>query len=91
MDTSELVERRTKEAEEAALRFDAMAARIRRNGTDSFGGAFLLMPPGGVGAAIELLTLSDQNPGYFWDMVFMTIQEERKRVQDIAARQRGFG
>lgn len=92
MDGQPLIEtKRHQEVEQIALRFEAMAAQIRLNKDGKFGGAFLLVPPLGTGAPVELMTISDQNPGHFWMSVKLFIDEQYKRVQDMVARQQGFG
>ncbi len=87
----DFIEKRKQQAELIAQKFEAMAARIRLNGTDQFGGAFLLVPPTGVGKPVELLTLSDVNPGNFWMSVKLYVDDEYKGLQDQMLRQRSFG
>ena len=86
MDSVEQIERKKQQAEEVARRFDAMAARIRHNGTDQFGGAFVLVPPNNAGNAVEVLQLADSNPGLFWMLVKAQVDEQYKQMQDMAAR-----
>ena len=46
--------------------FRAMADKIERNGADSFGGAVVVVPPGG-GDPVHILVLdSQQDPSMFW-------------------------
>lgn len=89
--SQDLIEKKREAAEAIAKRFDDMATRIRLNGTDNFGGAFLLVPPAGVGSPVELLTLATTNPGHFWLMVKSHVEEEWRAAQDMANRQRTFG
>lgn len=88
--SQELIERKQQQAEEIAKRFETMAARIRLNGSDNFGGAFLLVPPLNAGTPVELLTLSDINAGNFWMTVKLFIDEQYKAMVDLSAQQRRF-
>ena len=89
--SDEQIQRKKQQAEAVALKFDAMAARIRHNGTDSFGGAFVLVPPLNAGQPVELLTLADINPGNFWMLAKAHVDEQYKAMVDLAARQKSFG
>ena len=83
-------DRRRAAAEAIAKQFDAMAARIRLNADDQFGGAFLMVPPANVGKAVELLALSNQNPGNFWMNLKLYIDQAYQEVADAARQSRVF-
>lgn len=70
--------------EQIAKMFDDMAARIRLNKDAKFGGALLLVPPGGLGMPITHLLLSDQQAGYFWSSIKGMIDREYQSIQDMA-------
>lgn len=89
--SEELIERKKQEAEKIAQQFDAMARRIRYNGTESFGGAFVLVPPAGAGRSVEVFQIADSNAGLFWMIVKAQVDEQYKELQDMAARQMQFG
>ena len=55
------------DADQLAAAFDQMAASIRRNASDNFGGAFVLVPPAGVGDPVASLILNSANAKLqFW-------------------------
>lgn len=89
--SQELIERKKASAEAVAQRFDDMAARIRNNGTETFGGAFLVVPPSGTGEPVDLLMFSTTNPGHFWMMVKAHVDEQYKLLQERMAAQQRFG
>jgi hypothetical protein len=71
----------------AADRFAAMALRISHNADQPFGGAVVVVPPGG-GEAIEILMLDGHaDPAIFWgnlktkiDFVLMELDKQRRNV-----------
>lgn len=91
--SQELIEKRKQQAEAIAKQFEAMAARIRLNGDDNFGGAFMLVPPNNAGKPVEILITADSNPGHFWMLAKANVDEQYRNMQDVAARQlsQGFG
>ena len=91
MDNTQLIEKRRASAETIAKKFEAMAERIRRNGDDNFGGAFLLIPPDNAGKAIEVMSVADTNPAHFWLLVKAGVDEQYQEIQALSARQRSFG
>ena len=69
-----------------ALLFRAMADRLESSSVDQFGGAFLIVPPGG--EAIDGLSLTTvPNPAVFWSSVEgqMTLA-----IEALRSNQRGF-
>ena len=69
-----------------ALLFRAMADRLESSSVDQFGGAFLIVPPGG--DAIDGLSLTTvPNPAVFWSSVEgqMTLA-----IEALRSNQRGF-
>lgn len=73
-----------------AQRFDAMAARIRHNGSDSFGGAVVVVPPVNAGEPFETLILdSKQDAGQFWSLLKVKCDMALAEL-DGQQRQQGF-
>jgi hypothetical protein len=91
VDTAPLVEKNKKKAEEVARQFDEMAARIRRNGDEKFGGALLLIPPDGVGEPISVLQLAGSNAGIFWSVAKQSIEEQFGMLAEKVAKMKAFG
>lgn len=81
----------TPDHEAIARMFDDMAARIRLNKDAKFGGALLLVPPGGLGKPIAHLLLSDQEAGYYWSSIKGMIDSEYRNVEELARSQRARG
>jgi hypothetical protein len=75
----------------AADRFTAMADRITQNAAQPFGGAVVIVPPGG-GTAIELLMLDPQaDIAMFWSAITTKIGIIMEGLQQEKRRQQGFG
>jgi hypothetical protein len=66
--------------------FVKMAADISRNPTAKFGGAAVLMPPGGA-EPVELLFLGQDNAALFWAALKSLVEQ---KLVDIDAMQRGL-
>lgn len=88
-----LVEVGKLEAETLAERFDVMAERIRLNKDDSFGGAFVIVPPLGGGEPIETLVLDrEQDPAQFWAILKTKAEMHLAALDQLArSQQAGFG
>lgn len=55
------------DTEGVAAKFLEMAAKIKLNGVDAFGGAFVIVPPVNGGSSLEMLVIDNQaNPAIFW-------------------------
>ena len=55
--------------------FFQMRERISKNTTDTFGGAFVVVPPEGGGDPLETLILdSKQDPAQFWNLLMTKCQ-----------------
>lgn len=79
---SDLVEPRPDQAEAFAKVFDEMATRIRRNAGDSFGGAFVLLPPPGFGNPVSSLLLNTSNVQLmFWSTLAQIANSETERLK----------
>jgi hypothetical protein len=68
--------------------FERMAAQIRLNKDATFGGAFLVIPPG-EGEPFSSLMLNQDEPSIFWGAV-KTLAEVAMGALERAARQQGF-
>ena len=70
--------------------FDRMAAQIRLNKDATFGGAFLLVPPGAEVEPFSSLMLNQDQPGIFWAAI-QTLANMAVQETDRAQRQQsGF-
>lgn len=87
-DTDEKLAARRVQAEAIARTFEAMAARIRRNQDEIFGGVALIVPPMAREPAFEMLTLNTAEPVLFWLAIKATTDPAYQAAQDTAARQR---
>lgn len=86
-----LVENRKSEIEVLAERFTVMADRLLLNKADSFGGAFVIIPPTGGGEPIETLVLDkDQDAAQFWSIVKTKAQMTLDAL-DLVARNQQAG
>lgn len=87
-----LIQKSTTVAETEAVRFDQMAARIRLNAEQGFGGAFVIAPPQNGGGAIETLLVDvRQDPVQFWTLLRSKCDVELDQLKDSAKNQRAFG
>jgi hypothetical protein len=75
----------------AADRFAAMALRIAHNAKETFGGAVVIVPPGG-GDPIEILMLDPHaDLGMFWGTIRTKIDLALGAAEAEKRRQSGFG
>ena len=71
--------------------FNLMAARIVHNADAHFGGACVLVPPGG-GKALELLMLdAAEDEGQFWATILTRIQNAIHEADQKKMQARSFG
>jgi hypothetical protein len=71
--------------------FNLMAARIIHNADAHFGGACVLVPPGG-GKALELLMIdAAEDEGQFWGTILTRIQNAIQDADQRKLQNRGFG
>lgn len=76
----------------SADRFRAMAVRIDTNSNDSFGGAFVIIPPEGGGDPIETLILDrQQDLAQFWNAVISKCQIMLAKAEQDHRQQGAFG
>lgn len=74
-----------------AKRFTTMAERMSLNGHDSFGGAFVIIPPIGGGEPIETMILdSKQDLAQFWNAVITKCQIMLADVEQKQRAGQGF-
>jgi hypothetical protein len=72
--------------------FRKMADRIEHNKDAGFGGACVIIPPGGVGEPIEVLLLDNAaDPAQFYSTVATRIQITLEKVQAQNAQNVAFG
>ena len=70
--------------------FDRMAARVRLNAEQGFGGAFVVVQPDGV--AQEMLLLDNaQNPAIFWSLIKTRAEIAIAEIEDAQRQGGGFG
>ncbi|MFA5902027.1 MAG: hypothetical protein WC829_23260 [Hyphomicrobium sp.] len=76
------------DAETIATGFDQMAAQIRLNKAGNFGGAFVLVPPVGMGQPVQGLILNSSNAAMmFWANLKIIVDDtliqlkEQQRLQ----------
>lgn len=85
-----LIQRHGSDAEALARAFDEMAAKIRLNKDDNFGGAFVLVPPPGFGQPIDGLILNSSNAAMmFWANLKLMVDDtmvQLKEAQRMQAR-----
>lgn len=77
------------EIEQRAKLFDEMAAQIRLNHAAKFGGAFLMVPPGG--DPFSSLMLNQEEPSIFWAAVKTLAEVAMGQLERQARGQQGFG
>jgi hypothetical protein len=76
-----LVRREGFDAEALAATFDQMAAQIRLNKDANFGGAFVLVPPPGVGSPVDALIMNSTNASMmFWTNLQSIVSETIKAL-----------
>lgn len=81
--SEQLVSTSADSAEQLARHFDEMATRIRRNAGDSFGGAFVLLPPTGFGNPVSSLLLNSSNVQLlFWQALAQIANSETERIKN---------
>jgi hypothetical protein len=74
-----------------SLPFQVMTQRIIHNADAKFGGACVLVPPGG-GKALELLMLdAAEDEGQFWGTILTRIQNAIQDADQRKLQNRGFG
>ena len=87
-----LIQRPGSTTEIEAIRFDQMAARIRLNADQGFGGAFVIAPPKSGGEAIETLLVDvRQDPVQFWTLLKSKCDVELDQLGAQAKSQQAFG
>ena len=74
-----------------ATNFRTMADQIDRNAASTFGGAAVIVAPGGLVPPIELHMLNSDDPALFLSTVLTRIQTILKDLEDRARVQGGFG
>jgi len=75
-----------------AERFRKMAERIDHNADAGFGGACVIIPPGGQGDPIEVLLLDNAaDPATFYSTVSTRLQLALDKIGDQKAQQAAFG
>jgi len=74
-----------------AARFRAMADRMELNGSEAFGGAFVVVPPKNGGEPIETLILdSQQQAAQFWVLLKTRCDLELARLDEAARNMQAF-
>lgn len=87
MDSANLIE---KNEHDPSLQFDAMAKRIVHNAGQSFGGAFVIVPPNG--DPIETLILdAKQDPAQFWSLIKTRCDLAISEIDEHQRQARPFG
>jgi hypothetical protein len=71
-----LIQRHGYDAESLAATFDQMAAQIRLNRDANFGGAFVIVPPVGVGSPVDGLILNSSNAAMMYWMTLKTLVDD---------------
>lgn len=86
-----LIEGQEPDIKTIADRYRLMAAKIELNGTESFGGAFVVTPPKGAGDPIETLILDNQqDPLQFWKLLMEKAKDMVTDLEIQARMQQGF-
>jgi len=67
--------------------FSQMASRIDRNAEESFGGAFVIVPPAGAGEPMSALMLSSTDPVQF----YMLLQAQITKTLDELKNPQPYG
>ena len=81
--TDPLIPQQGYDADALAAAFDAMAAKIRLNRADNFGGAFVLVPPIGVGQPVDGMLINSANASMmFWLQLKMIVDDTIKQLTD---------
>jgi len=71
------------DAEALAAAFDQMAAQIRLNKAGNFGGAFVLVPPAGIGMPTASLFMNSPGAGLiFWQALKSTVDDQINQIKD---------
>lgn len=87
-----LIQDQNRPMEAVAALFDAMAARIRLNKDNSFGGAFVIIPPDNGGEPIVTLILDDkQDPAQFYTLLKVKAEAQIVQIDQLARQQGGYG
>lgn len=80
-----LIESGPKEAKTIAEAFRAMADKVEKNGSESFGGAVVVYPPGGSDPVQYLVLDAQQDPAMFWgnlktkcDIALVSIEQQSR-------------
>lgn len=91
MTESLIADRAPSDAEALAAPFAAMAEQIRHNGAQSFGGAFVIVPPAIGGEPIVTLVLDPkQDPILFWASVKSKIDMVLAQLEEAARGHQAF-
>lgn len=78
-----LIQRQGYDAEALAAAFDQMAAKIRLNKDDNFGGAFVLVPPVGFGQPVDGLILNSSNAAMmFWANLKLIVDDTMAQMKE---------
>lgn len=81
--TEPLIQRQGYDAESLAATFDQMAAQIRLNKDGNFGGAFVLVPPPGVGSPVDGLILNSSNAAMmFWANLKIIVDDTMVQLKE---------
>ena len=81
--TESMITQQGYDAEALAATFDQMAAQIRLNKNANFGGAFVLVPPPGVGAPVDSLIMNSQNASMqFWVNLKLIVDDTMTQLKD---------
>jgi len=75
-------------SEDRAQLFENMAAQVRLNKDATFGGAFLMVPPGGA-EPFSSLMLNQEQPAIFWSAI-QTLSKVALDELERTQRQGGF-
>lgn len=86
-----IADRQPGDAEALAAPFAAMAEQIRHNGSTSFGGAFVIVPPAIGGEPIVTLVLDPrQDPILFWSSVKSKVDMVLAQLDEAARGHQAF-
>jgi hypothetical protein len=87
-----LIDETKRDADTLAKLFTDMADAIKKNGDNSFGGAFVIVPPANGLSPIQTLILdSAQDPAQFWGVLKSKADIALASLDNISRNQRGFG
>lgn len=91
MSDEPLIAKDDRSAEALAKLFDDMAARIRLNKDNAFGGAFVIIPPENGGDPIVTLILDGkQDPGQFYTLLKVKAETQIAVLDRLARSQNAF-